>query len=307
LLERSIVDRMVYAGERLVYEGAPILQPPLQQDQTCRRPVPTDGELMDSRRACPDLDLIEKSRLHELKLKSAYPLKGEAAKKRREFEERQAQALATRTGMSLRAAQEQVARQCDGILLPDILLPFDDEDFQGCTVAGVLADPARFEGATLADPLEGIPYGRCVAQILRRPDGTPWVHSFAHGRTDYVMKHNAASGQAAIDAAPDADAVKVLIEMIPNADLAPDEQTRLRKYAAERAGIGLRDVNSILKAVQKQVEAKRKQEAKERKKRERTDPRPQVPRPGVTDEYKPIMAILNKAICASRGAAPASS
>jgi hypothetical protein len=32
LLERSIVDRMVYAAERLVFEGAPVLDPPLLQD-----------------------------------------------------------------------------------------------------------------------------------------------------------------------------------------------------------------------------------------------------------------------------------
>ena len=53
-----------------------------------------------------------------------------------------------------------IARQCRGILLPDVALPFDDADLAGITVADVLADPARFEGATLADPLEGIDYGR---------------------------------------------------------------------------------------------------------------------------------------------------
>ena len=33
LLERSIVDRMVGAPERLVFEGAPVLEEPLRQDQ----------------------------------------------------------------------------------------------------------------------------------------------------------------------------------------------------------------------------------------------------------------------------------
>ena len=37
LLERSIVDRMVGAPERLVFEGAPVLDPPLAQDQESRR------------------------------------------------------------------------------------------------------------------------------------------------------------------------------------------------------------------------------------------------------------------------------
>ena len=63
----------------------------------------------------------------------------------------------------------------------------------GCTVADVLADPERFEGATLADPNEGLDYGRCKAKILRRSDGTPLIHSFAHGRTVYELKLDAAA------------------------------------------------------------------------------------------------------------------
>jgi len=85
--------------------------------------------------------------------------------------------------------------------LPDLVLPFDDEEFAGCTVADVLADPDRFEGATLADPNEGPDYGHCVAKILRRPDGTPWIDSFAHGRTVYELKYDAAAVRSAIQKA----------------------------------------------------------------------------------------------------------
>ena len=52
--------------------------------------------------------------------------------------------------------------------------------------------PASFEGETLADPLEGVEYGRCKAKIMRRADGTPWINSFAHGRTVYELKLDAA-------------------------------------------------------------------------------------------------------------------
>ena len=61
----------------------------------------------------------------------------------------------------------------------------------GCTVADVLADPQRFEGETLADPLEGVGYGPSKASIMRRADGTPWIYTFAHGRTVYELRHNA--------------------------------------------------------------------------------------------------------------------
>src|SRR5258707_2691495 len=39
LLERSVVDRMVGMPERLIFEGPPILFPPLSQDPELRRPV----------------------------------------------------------------------------------------------------------------------------------------------------------------------------------------------------------------------------------------------------------------------------
>jgi hypothetical protein len=77
------------------------------------------------------------------------------------------------------------------VLLPDVILPFDDRDLDGVTVADVLADPDRFEDETLADPLEGIAYGRGKAKVLLRPDGTPWIHSFAHGKTTYTLHHKA--------------------------------------------------------------------------------------------------------------------
>jgi hypothetical protein len=44
LFDRSIVDRMVGASERLVFEGAPMLKPPLEQDRESRRPIISDGE-----------------------------------------------------------------------------------------------------------------------------------------------------------------------------------------------------------------------------------------------------------------------
>jgi hypothetical protein len=121
LLERSIVDRMVFGPERLVFEGRPILVPPLDQDPKMRQPIPVDGATLDTRVACPDLDLVERSRLKELKAKAAGPLRGEATKVRRQFEERQAQALAKRTGLSLSDAKHQIARQCEGTLLPDVV------------------------------------------------------------------------------------------------------------------------------------------------------------------------------------------
>lgn len=86
-------------------------------------------------------------------------------------------------------------QQCGGILLPPVELPFDDAALVGRTVADVLADPGKFVGVTLADPLEGPEYGTGKAKILRRRDSSLMIHSFAHGRTTYELRYDAAAGR----------------------------------------------------------------------------------------------------------------
>ena len=83
--------------------------------------------------------------------------------------------------------------------MPDVELPFDGEDFAGCTVADVLADPERFVNLTMADPVEGIAYGRCKAKILRRSDGSMYINSFAHGRTVYELRKDARAVRAGLE------------------------------------------------------------------------------------------------------------
>ena len=184
LLDRSIVDRMVGGPERPVFEGGPILVPPLQQDKASRRPIAVDGVALDTVAVCPPLSIVERARLDELKARERERLAPEMAKAREAFVKAQALKLVARTGMSEHAARQVIIRQCEGVLRPDIVLPFDDPALAGRTVGDVLADPERYEGETLADPLEGVAYGRCVAKIMRRANGVPWIHSFAHGRTD---------------------------------------------------------------------------------------------------------------------------
>jgi hypothetical protein len=51
LLERSIVDRMVGAPERLVFEGPPVLVHPLAQSVEARRPEVSEGEWLETKAA----------------------------------------------------------------------------------------------------------------------------------------------------------------------------------------------------------------------------------------------------------------
>jgi hypothetical protein len=74
LLDRSLVDRMVGNGERLCFEGAPQILPPLAQDAAKRVPEPIEGEAVDSRRVTPPLTEYDRHRVVEAKTASTNAL-----------------------------------------------------------------------------------------------------------------------------------------------------------------------------------------------------------------------------------------
>jgi hypothetical protein len=183
-LERSIVDRSVGLPERLVFEGPPQLDPPLMQDADARAPVSIKGVLVvDTVAACPPLTDDEQTQLRKLVKKDSKRIAAacEAARTRR------IQELMEERGCDEEAATRIIEAQHAGTLEPDDVLPFDDAELAGCTVNDALNDPERFIGRTLADPIEGIAYGRGKAKILRHKDGTLFIHSFAHGGIDYEL------------------------------------------------------------------------------------------------------------------------
>jgi hypothetical protein len=63
LLERSIIDAAVGTPERLVFEGGPIIVPPLAQDRADRTPLLTPGGALDTRSACQPLNALETAKL----------------------------------------------------------------------------------------------------------------------------------------------------------------------------------------------------------------------------------------------------
>ena len=67
MLECSVIDRAVWGSERLVFEAPPFLVKPLAQDQACRQPIVHDGEMLDTRAACPPLTTEERQTVAKLK------------------------------------------------------------------------------------------------------------------------------------------------------------------------------------------------------------------------------------------------
>jgi hypothetical protein len=84
-LDRSIIDRMVGAPERLVFEGPPMVEPPLRQDPEKRRPIVRDGGALDTASACKSLTLVEKETLKKLKAEAKQGLLEERNKAREAY------------------------------------------------------------------------------------------------------------------------------------------------------------------------------------------------------------------------------
>ena len=304
LLNRSLVDRMVYSPERLVFEGTPELETPLVQDLEQRRAEVFEGPPLDTIVARPPLRLAEKAKLEELEVAEAHRLAPERSKAREKFVKKQACRLSARSGITLHAARHIVELQIDGILQSEVELPFDDDEFRGCTVDDVLNDPDRFEGATLADPVEGIEYGRCKAKILRRKDGTLFIHSFAHGRTVYELRFSATKVEALLNVTPDAELVDVFVKLALRAELASHDRERLRNLVHDRTGTNKRTIDQRIKKDEEEAAARRKQNERERLIAERRDPRPPIPVPLADAPFLPEMEVLNDILGSSDAAEP---
>jgi hypothetical protein len=297
LLERSIVDFTVGSPERLVFEGPPLLGPPLAQDTAARKPVVTDGGILDTIRGCPPTTIVDTARKRELLAREEHRLAGRVAASRDAWIAAREGELVAR-GMAPAKARHVLRRQSTGVLLPDAVLAWDDPDLAGKTVGDVLDDPARFEGETLADPLEGVDYGRCKAKVLRRSDGTPWINSFAHGRTVYELRADAAWVERRFRDAADEE----LIDILAAADVA--EAEGLRGIIRQRTGMALRAIDARLKEAKRKAGEARAASSEKRRLAERRDPRPQLPAPANDAEYLPVMRAVSEVLGGSSGAEP---
>ena len=303
-LYRSLVDRMVYGADRLVFEGAPVLDPSLKQDLACRVPAFVDGAALDSRAACFDLTIVEQAQLTTVQRASAHRAAPQAAAARANFIARQAITITSRTGITEAQARRIAERQCEGVLLPDIVLGFDDEGLNGATVADVLADPERYIGATLADPLEGLDYGPCKAKVMRRADGTLWIHSFAHGRTTYELKHDARSVKAAIQKVSPDEAVDLFVALLLIAALEPDEEHQLREVVCKHSGTKARPLAAKIKAVRSEHEKRKAEAEREWRAAQPRDRRVRIEAPVSDVERLPILSALDEVLTGINDAEP---
>jgi hypothetical protein len=258
-LVRSIIDASVGGPEHLAFEGGPVLIAPVGQDKASRQPVAADGGMIDTAAACPPFTAAEQAQFKELIAQERQRLAPEMERARKAYVARKAKELTERNpSLSPGAARKIIERQCDGVLRPDAVLPFDNPELAGRTAGDVLDDPARFEGEKLADPLDDEDRPGRAMVMVRGEDGTPFIHSWAHGRVIYDLKHDFASIRKAMETAANKpgidlkEIVGIFARLAAGADLDPVELEELRQRGKELSGIGLRVINDTLKAAKQQ-------------------------------------------------------
>jgi hypothetical protein len=255
LLERSIVDRTVGFGERLCFEGAPIVVPPLAQDQAKRVPYAFEGATIRSDQAVPRLTEYERHRVSEAKAKSAKALGRSAAEVQDKHDKELAEKISAKFGTSRATALRQVRARHRGVLYPDIELEFDHLGI--VTVGAVIADPDRYVDETLADPMEGVDYGRCKAMVMRGDDGNLFIHSFAHGRSIYLLRYDLKSAKAAFAQAPGGGTVDHAMAILAQADIEADELDEFIRLVSKITGVGMRPLSARIKKSARSATARR--------------------------------------------------
>jgi hypothetical protein len=94
----------------------------------------------------------------------------------------------------------------------------------------------------------------------------------------------------------EAEAVAVFVRQAVTADLDATELEELRQLAHERSKVGLRVINSALKAAQREQAEKDAKAAQRQQAAQRQDPRPQMHAPFEDQPWLPLMEVLEDVV-----------
>lgn len=259
LLVRSPIDKAVASPERLVFEGAPIIVPPLVQGARKARAVV--GGLLDTRQALPDLTLEEQHRFKALVEAAKREAEPEAARVRALWMEARVGEL-VRKGVPEAKAREVVKRQFEArVLIPENEIYFSE--FGWVSVGEVLKNPAKYEGCTCADPDEpsyhsgkdNEPDDNCAVFYARRGGG--YVYSQAHGGLNYDLCHDFDSINAMMNGIRSGVDPEAVLEVMAQAQfkgvIGEFALARLKKSLGHEVGVETRKIDPMLNKVKKDI------------------------------------------------------
>jgi len=181
MLVRQTIDSTVFSPERLIYEAPPTLGEGVEAGESFELVQMGVNFNAD---ALPELTDAESSEYEEAIRKAKQLAVPSASIIKQDYVDKHV-ALMVDGGTDEKTAREHVtASLLSGDLYGSQQLHF--KEFGAVTVADVIADPARFDEGTLADPLEpNYNNSQTVAKFFA---DSMIVHSFAHGPKSYRLK-----------------------------------------------------------------------------------------------------------------------
>ena len=148
-----------------------------------------------------------------------------------------------RKGLTPKTARDAAENISKGLLCPTVELEFDSREIGCVTVGDILANPQRFDHKTLADPIEGVSWGRNKA-IFYADNLTIFAFT-PNGDTLYKLRHDCTSLRAAITAAG-TDAANVLARLIVIAHIGKDEEDQLVNEAKKLSGVRVGTIRDMI-------------------------------------------------------------
>ena len=227
--ERSLVDTALGRPTQPDY-AAPDLSDGLTQD---REWVEFDGEILDPASVTP-LTPEEEEQYQQAVSAAKKKLAPEMAAQRKIWLAKQAKEH-EKKGLSPERAMAAAVQLLDnGVLFPTGSVIFDDGT--SVPVLDLLTDGSVYDRKTCRDPVEPeYNDGASVGQYYWNDGEGPGIHSFAHGRKWYAIKHDAESAKAAIETRDDN---VISLALAQTAFANNSEKVRLEKSAAKALGLG---------------------------------------------------------------------
>jgi hypothetical protein len=189
LLERTLIDGVVFSGERLDFVGMPVIRGPgvAYTPPECIRYV---GCALDTS-TLPDLSDEEMEQVAKRKAADKAAMAEKSAAKRAEWEEGKVIEMVAKGATPDEAVVNIAAMGTGAIqdLYGDYVLYFAGMD--PVTVKEVLANVHSYDGKALADPIEGPSYGTTTAKFYpNKKEMAPVINSNAHGGRQYFLHIN---------------------------------------------------------------------------------------------------------------------
>ncbi len=187
MLVRTIIDGTVFCPERLDFIANPIIK----SDQLNYCPpelIMRKGNMLDTT-LLPTLTDDEKETVKHRIQAAKQNMSSHAALMKDQWVQHKVAELIG-DGIPVQQAQETIA-QCISHdfrrLFGDFILEFADAKLGRIRVADLLANPLPYDNTALADPVEGVDYGKTTAKFYWNDGLRPCIHSFAHGGQKYFL------------------------------------------------------------------------------------------------------------------------